>query len=104
MKKRFPLILLGLFLLWTLSALRPVRDKGDALKVHAFGKLPVVLNGRVQPIDSVARNALIIISGKQSLTLEGNGGNKKYWGDLLEISQHADAAPLKLRDWWQFSL
>ena len=102
MKKRLPLILLGVILLWTLSALRPARDKADALKVHAFGRLPVVLNGRVQPIDSVARNALIIISGKQSLTLEGNGGNKKYWGDLLEISQHADAAPLKLRDWWQF--
>ncbi|MCH8215700.1 MAG: hypothetical protein IH892_02890, partial [Planctomycetes bacterium] len=102
MKKRLPLILLGVILLWTLSALRPTRDKADALKVHAFGRLPVVLNGRVQPIDSVARNALIIISGKQSLTLEGNGGNKKYWGDLLEISQRADAAPLKLRDWWQF--
>jgi len=32
-----------------------------------FGKIPVVNNGRVQPIESVARNSLLIIHGKQKL-------------------------------------
>ena len=31
-----------------------------------FARLPVMANGRLQPIDSVARNSLLILSGKQT--------------------------------------
>jgi hypothetical protein len=34
---------------------------------------PVLVGGRVKPLDTVARNALLIIHGKQQLRLEGGG-------------------------------
>ncbi len=33
---------------------------------ETFGRLPVMANGRLQPMDSVARNSLLILSGKQT--------------------------------------
>ncbi len=36
--------------------------------LSGFGMLPVVANGRIQPIDSLARNALLAIHGKQRLS------------------------------------
>lgn len=38
-----------------------------------FGRLPVLLNGRVQPLDSVARNSLLILRNKQSAAIDGGG-------------------------------
>ena len=36
-----------------------------------FGKIPVLVGGRIKPLDTVARNSLLIIHGKQELPLEG---------------------------------
>lgn len=71
MKKWLPWIVTGAALLWLVAMLPQPADKGFA--VSAFGKLPVLLNGRVQPIDSVARNALLQIRNKQSVYVEGMG-------------------------------
>ncbi|MCX8108541.1 MAG: hypothetical protein N3G20_07035, partial [Verrucomicrobiae bacterium] len=35
-----------------------------------FGHLPVIVNGRLQPLESAARNALLIIRGKQTALIE----------------------------------
>ncbi len=35
-----------------------------------FGRIPVLVGGRVKPLDTVARNSLLIIHGKQELPLE----------------------------------
>ena len=62
-------ILAAVFGLWFVSAtFRPAKDTG--LKAGEFGKLPVILNGRLQPWDSVARNALLQIREKQSISYE----------------------------------
>jgi len=63
MKKWLPWILLGSFALWLVAQLMPARDK-EGFRINEFGKLPILLNGRVQPMDSMARNALLMISGK----------------------------------------
>ncbi|MBC8003390.1 MAG: cytochrome c biogenesis protein CcsA, partial [Opitutaceae bacterium] len=55
-----------------MSSLRPVTHK-EGFDVAAFGRLPVLLNGRVQPFDSVARNSLLNISGKSVVRLEPKG-------------------------------
>ncbi len=34
--------------------------------VDAFGQLPVLEGGRVKPVDSVARNSLLVIRGAQA--------------------------------------
>lgn len=67
MKKFFPLLATLALALLVASKLAPPRDKADALPVANFGKLPVVANGRVQPLDSLARNTLLQLLEKQSV-------------------------------------
>ncbi|MFN3165508.1 MAG: cytochrome c biogenesis protein [Phycisphaeraceae bacterium] len=47
-----------------------VSSGGDMSRydMDTFGKVPVSEDGRVKPLDTVARNRLLMISGKQSLT------------------------------------
>ena len=68
MKKWFPLILTAIFGLWFVSKLSLPSEKEWAL--NDFGRLPVKLNGRLQPIDTLARNALLQIRKKQTLNIE----------------------------------
>ena len=50
--------------------LSPKTGKDD-FDFAKFGKIPVLVGGRVKPLDTVARNSLFIIHGKQELRLEG---------------------------------
>ena len=54
--------------LWFFGQLRPEPDKDFAF--IEFGKLPVTANGRIVPLDSLARNALLEIREKQTLNAE----------------------------------
>jgi len=49
-----------------------------------FGTLPVVSNGRVQPLDSLARNALLSIHGKQNIPGDGAPATSAAW--LAELN------------------
>ncbi len=69
MKKWFPWILVGVFAAWILADLRPLPPK-NGFDLKEFGRLPVLLNGRIQPFDSVARNALLSMSGKSAVRTE----------------------------------
>lgn len=46
------------------------------LDYDELGKVPVVLNGRVQPLDSVARNTLLAINGKTTATYQDGTRHK----------------------------
>ncbi len=70
MKKQLPLILTVLVLLWLGAGLRPPRVT-EGINTKGFGQLPVLLNGRTQPMDSVARNSLLVLRGKQTVPVEG---------------------------------
>ena len=63
MKRWFPHLLLALGILIAIAALRP--PKGDSFHRAEFGQLPVLVGGRVKPIDTLARTSLLSISGKQ---------------------------------------
>ena len=71
MKKWIPLILVIVMAGWVLSALHQKPETG--FHAREFGKLPVLMNGRFQPFDSVARNSLLQIRTKQSVVQEENG-------------------------------
>ena len=71
MKKWIPLILVVVMAGWVLSGLRQPPETG--FHTREFGKLPVLMNGRFQPFDSVARNSLLQIRTKQSVVTEANG-------------------------------
>jgi ABC-type transport system involved in cytochrome c biogenesis permease subunit len=67
-QKWFPAVLMLGMALWFFGQLQPRRDKDFAF--NEFGKLPVVFNGRLKPMDSLARNSLLQIRQTQTLDLE----------------------------------
>jgi ABC-type transport system involved in cytochrome c biogenesis permease subunit len=71
MKRFLPWIIL-VIAVGTIAAnwLPPKSANGD-IDFTTFGKIPVLVGGRVKPLDTVARNSLLIIHGKQELRLEG---------------------------------
>lgn len=70
MKKWFPLTLTLILAAWVLSMLRGPQNAPDGPPVKEFGKLPVIKDGRHQPMDSMARNSLLILRKKQTLNTE----------------------------------
>jgi ABC-type transport system involved in cytochrome c biogenesis permease subunit len=70
MKKHLPLLLFAIFAAWAVKGLMPPKDKPGQLAVQEFGRLPVLTNGRVQPLDSLARNSLLQLREKQRASFE----------------------------------
>ncbi len=58
--------------------------------MQKFGRLPVLLNGRIKPLDTVARNSLLITHGKQTLALEQGELTPIEW--LAEVMFESDKA------------
>src|SRR5204863_4382863 len=54
--------------LWVIGGLKDKRVKSE-FNVNEFAQLPALLNGRVQPLDSVARNTLLMLRGKSTVLL-----------------------------------
>jgi len=70
MMKRLPLILSAILALWAISGVRVPKDKPDTFASNEWARLPVVSNGRYQPLDSLARNSLLQLRDKQKANLE----------------------------------
>jgi ABC-type transport system involved in cytochrome c biogenesis permease subunit len=68
MKKWLPLMIAALFAAWFLGGFQAPKPK-DGFNIAGFGRLPVLLDGRIQPMDSVARNSLLSISGRSIVRL-----------------------------------
>jgi ABC-type transport system involved in cytochrome c biogenesis permease subunit len=83
-------LVVALAALWVLAGLRPPPAR-SAFDTAAFGRLPVLLNGRVQPIDSVARNSLLVIRGRQSVALT-NGGSLSATDWLVALAMKPEQA------------
>ena len=64
--KLVPIVLVTICAFYALSKLRPPKHEGD-YDLKAFGQLPVQQKGRVKPLDTVARNSLLIMRGKQTV-------------------------------------
>jgi hypothetical protein len=63
-------------------AMRPDRSLAG-FDLAGFARLPVLEGGRIKPVDSVARNSLLVIRGKQSIPLEGREVGPDEW--LLDV-------------------
>jgi len=66
MKRLLPLLVLLLGALYLGGSFLP-RKSSSAFDLDAFGRLPVLADGRVKPLDSVARNTLLLLQGRQNL-------------------------------------
>jgi len=98
MKRWFPWFVVGIAAVVVLWSLRPEKEAGFQLK--QFGELPVLLNGRIQPLDSVARNTLLQLRRRQSVRLdEGSNGKKKlsaieWLAEVMMKPEVADTRPV----------
>lgn len=71
MKKLIPWVVFVLGLAYVLSGLRrPAQNEYD---VDGFGHLPVLLNGRIKPLDTVSRTTLLLLQDRQTVYVEGGG-------------------------------
>ncbi|MGD9856811.1 MAG: cytochrome c biogenesis protein CcsA, partial [Planctomycetaceae bacterium] len=66
-----PLASAGLTAVLITAFTMPRSTPPDAMNLRAFSELPVLYQGRPQPFDSVAMNALVAISDKQSFKHDG---------------------------------
>jgi ABC-type transport system involved in cytochrome c biogenesis permease subunit len=67
MKKFLPLLALILAILYVGSSLRAPKNPAE-FDVVGFGQLPILLNGRLKPLDTVARSSLLQLQGRQTVT------------------------------------
>ncbi len=90
----FPFAIVGLAAVCVLSMAWPRPMPTTEMKLDEFGRLPVVFDGRVKPIDSLARGMLKSLSGKQ--TFKDNSGKTQpavRW--FLDTVAKAAARPAK---------
>jgi len=71
MKRALPLIALALAALWLANSLRDHRADPQ-LDLEGFGRLPILANGRIKPLDTVARSSLLQLQGRQRVA-SGSG-------------------------------
>jgi hypothetical protein len=64
MKKYLPLLVLLAGLAAIAAALRPPANPGK-FDVVGFSRLPLLVNGRVKPFDTVARTSLLVLQNRQ---------------------------------------
>ena len=69
--KRFAIwIALAVAVLWVASNSRMPKASPEGFDLVTFAKIPLLSDGRNKPFDTVARNSLLIIRGKQTLRLD----------------------------------
>jgi ABC-type transport system involved in cytochrome c biogenesis permease subunit len=96
MKRSVPWIILAIAAGSIALSWLPPKTAKDDFDLTTFAKIPVLVGGRVKPLDTVARNSLLIIHGKQELRLEGDKrlSAMQWLTDVLFNAPVADRYPL----------
>jgi ABC-type transport system involved in cytochrome c biogenesis permease subunit len=88
MKRWLPLLTLLLGLGYLGSTLRPPRNPG-AFDLVGFGRLPVLANGRIKPLDTLARSSLLQLQNRQRVVIDQVGADGKVVPDVAELTPTA---------------
>jgi len=96
MKRFLPWIILSVAVACIAANWLPPKTAQDDFDLSRFGEIPVLVGGRMKPLDTVARNSLLIIHGKQELRLEsGKRLTAMQWlTDVLFNAPVADQYPV----------
>lgn len=85
MKRAIPWLVVLLAGVWLAAKWRVPGPSAGDFDTRSFGRLPVIVGGRVKPLDTVARNSLMIMRGKQTLWIpEDNPPPQTGFRALLE--------------------
>jgi ABC-type transport system involved in cytochrome c biogenesis permease subunit len=92
----FPVLVVAIFAFYLADATVMPKSAPNEMQIYKFGKLPVSYQGRIKPYDTMALNALQVLSGKQEVVVTGKNGSKSTlpairW--LLDLISRADAEP-----------
>ena len=91
MKKLITGVAVVLFALFFFQrGVKPEIESWDEFQIIGFSHLPVKYEGRKKPMDTLARNVLTVLSGKQTVRVEGEKVSAMQWF-LDNISQRPDA-------------
>jgi len=100
MKRFLPYLILLVAGLWLGVSWIVPKPKADDFDVASFSSLPVLAGGRIKPLDTVARNSLLIMRGKQTLRLPNSKPMDKpmeasrWLADVLFNARVADTYPV----------
>jgi ABC-type transport system involved in cytochrome c biogenesis permease subunit len=92
MKKYLPLLALLFGLGMVGAALVPPQNSG-AFDLVGFSRLPVLVNGRIKPLDTVARTSLLVLQGRQRVSSPESEGELtpiEWLPDVLFKGEVAD--------------
>jgi ABC-type transport system involved in cytochrome c biogenesis permease subunit len=95
MKKSIPWIISLFLLLWAVSKMLPPRETAG-LDLHGFGQLPVLVGGRVMPMDTLARISLSEWNHHGTYTTADGKVEQPTQGllDILMMPERSDTAKL----------
>ena len=85
--KWFPAFVVIVFALYMGSKARMPKSTPSAMQIEEFGKLPISYQGRIKPYDTLARNSLQFLSGRQELM----GEPKTSW--LAKLMNRREKGP-----------
>ena len=81
-----PTLIVVIFAGYALSKARVPKIPDDEMQVHKFGALPVAYEGRIKPIDTMARNTLQVISSYKAVDDEAKTPAITWFLDLVTDS------------------
>ncbi|HUR39311.1 MAG TPA: hypothetical protein VM222_07445, partial [Planctomycetota bacterium] len=84
MQKLFPWMMVAIAALTMVPGLRGPSSAPGQPDVHAFGRIPVVNNGRVKPMDTIARTHLRIMSNRETFK-DKSGASRSAIEWLLDV-------------------
>jgi ABC-type transport system involved in cytochrome c biogenesis permease subunit len=96
MRRFLPWIILAVAAACIAANWLPPKTAKDDFDFNRFGEIPVLVGGRMKPLDTLARNSLLIIHGKQELRLEGGKrlSAMQWLTDVLFNAPVADQYPV----------
>jgi ABC-type transport system involved in cytochrome c biogenesis permease subunit len=92
MKKSIPWLISLVLVIWVISKMIP-HGQAPGLDIDGFSQLPVLVGGRVMPMDTLARMSLSMMNHHGTFTVEGKVEPASRWLlDVFMMPQRADAA------------
>src|SRR5260221_870083 len=92
MKKSIPWLISLVVVIWVISKMIPQRQ-ASGLDIDGFSRLPVLVGGRVMPMDTLARMSLSMMNHHGTFTVEGRVEPASRWLlDVFMMPQRADTA------------